>query len=37
MVDQDVKAAAADIPRLRELLQSDLLEVQIGGWPAITQ
>jgi uncharacterized membrane protein YdfJ with MMPL/SSD domain len=36
MVDQDVKAAAADIPHLRELLRNDTLEVQIGGWPAIT-
>jgi RND superfamily putative drug exporter len=36
MVDQNVKAAATGIPRLRNLLQNDVLDVQIGGWPAIT-
>lgn len=37
MVDQDVKEAAATVPTLREVLQNDMLDVQIGGWPAITQ
>ncbi len=37
MVDQDVKTAAAEIPRLRELLTNDVLDVQIGGWPATTE
>jgi RND superfamily putative drug exporter len=36
MVDLDVKEAAADIPRMRDLIQSDTLEIQIGGWPATT-
>jgi len=36
MVDQDVKEAAATVPILRETLTSDVLEVQIGGWPATT-
>ncbi|MDQ3654584.1 MAG: MMPL family transporter, partial [Chloroflexota bacterium] len=37
MVDQDVKAAAVTIPMLRETLRNDILDVQIGGWPAVTQ
>jgi len=37
MVDQDVKEAAAAIPMLRETLRNDILDVQIGGWPAVTQ
>ncbi len=37
MVDQDVKEAATTIPLLRESLRNDMLDVHIGGWPAITQ
>ncbi len=37
MVDLDVKEAAATIPQLRRTLTSELLDVQVGGWPATTQ
>ncbi|MGI8963682.1 MAG: MMPL family transporter, partial [Thermomicrobiales bacterium] len=36
MVDQEIQESAADVPELRIVLQSDALDVQIGGWPAIT-
>ncbi len=35
-VDQDVKEAAADFPRLLALIENDMLSVQVGGWPATT-
>ncbi|MBA3276109.1 MAG: MMPL family transporter [Chloroflexia bacterium] len=37
MVDQDFKASAANVPELRKLLVSDVIDVQIGGWPAATE
>jgi RND superfamily putative drug exporter len=36
LVDQDVKEAAADFPRLFALIENDMLSVQVGGWPATT-
>ena len=35
-MNQDIHAAASDLDRLRDLLDSDLIEAQVGGWPATT-
>lgn len=35
-LDQDILAASSDVDRLSGLLESDLLDARIGGWPATT-
>lgn len=35
-LDQDILAASSDVDRLSALLESDLLDARIGGWPATT-
>jgi len=35
-LNQDILAASSDIDRLMTLLESDLIEAQVGGWPATT-
>jgi putative drug exporter of the RND superfamily len=36
MTEGDAASAADGIPALRETLHSDVLDVQVGGWPATT-
>jgi RND superfamily putative drug exporter len=35
-LNQDIHAAASGLDRLMGLLESDLIEAQVGGWPATT-
>lgn len=35
-LNQDIIVASSDIDRLTAMLQSDMLDAQIGGWPATT-
>jgi len=35
-LDQDILAASSDLDRLTPMLTSDLLDAQVGGWPATT-
>ncbi|CAA9571098.1 MAG: hypothetical protein AVDCRST_MAG87-2424 [uncultured Thermomicrobiales bacterium] len=35
-LNQDIHAAASDLDRLETVLESDLLDARVGGWPATT-